>query len=470
MEITDHTAATSVRPTPRPLAALLSRWSVALGCADLLALALTGLLNRTLDPALLAIFLVAVPIVFAIAGLYTNRIRLSTLDHAPVAIGAMTLAATAVVTVNFMVLRHPLDPAAVVRLWATAAITLPLARLAVAPLRKIAVKVAPQRKAIIVGSGTSATLVAKKLERHPELGLSLVGFVDDGPRKSVRGRHEPLLGDLDRLGQIISESQAEVVIVAFVRNHYEQILGALYRSEPKVEILIMPRYFEFLSAGLQVDDVAGMPILRMNRRVYSRTKEAFKRLEDIVLGTVLLAIVLPFFPLIALAIRLDSPGPTFYRSRRMGRDFKPFSVYKFRSMRVGADQDTETEKKLRGANPEGLKNAVADVRVTRVGRILRKTSIDELPQLFNVLKGDMSLVGPRPLHPDETASYTEWQKKTLSVRPGLTCIWQVSGRSDLPFDEKVWLDFMYMDTWSPWLDLRILLQTVIAVVTTRGAY
>jgi exopolysaccharide biosynthesis polyprenyl glycosylphosphotransferase len=327
----------------------------------------------------------------------------------------------------------------------------------------------PKRRTLIIGSGMAAVLVAEKIERHPEYGLGVVGFVDEGPRKSVRGRREPLLGGIAELSDIIERESAELVILGYTVNNTKDILGALYHVEPKVEVLMLPRYFEFVSAGMKVDDLVGIPMLRLNRRRPTGPERTAKRAEDLILGGLFSLLVLPLVPLVALAIKLDSPGPVFFKHERVGKNGRPFYLYKFRSMRVDADHDGEALSKLADEDPRSLKNR-QDGRITRVGAFLRKYSIDELPQFYNVLKGDMSLVGPRPSVATEVEAYEEWQRKRLSVPPGITGIWQTHGRSDLPFDERVWLDFMYIDSWSVGLDLRIILQTIPAVISTEGAY
>jgi len=440
-----------------------------LASADVVTLSIVAILGREIPLPLLGLFIVTMPILLATAGLYSTRLRMIALDQVPVVVGIATLAASAVVTINFLVLDLPLRPAQVLQMWTAAAVLVPLGRLFTTPLHKAAARSTAKRRTLIVGSGSSAVLVANKIQRHSEIGLEVVGFVDNGPRKSVRGRPEPLIGDLSSLPEILAESRAEVVIMAFVKNNYQEILHALYRAQPQVEVFMMPRYFEFLSAGIHVDDLAGMPLLGVNRKLGSRWQNAFKRAEDLLLASIMALVALPLFPIIALAIKLDSPGPIFFTHQRIGKDFKPFDVYKFRSMTAGADKDKQALERLGEEDPRALKNA-NDMRVTRVGRILRKSSLDELPQLINVLKGDMSLIGPRPPVAAEVDAYDEWQKKRLSVRPGITGLWQVSGRSDLPFDERIWLDFMYIDSWSPWLDARILLQTIPAVISMRGAY
>ena len=194
-----------------------------------------------------------------------------------------------------------------------------------------------------------------------------------------------------------------------------------------------------------------------------------KRVLDLVLTLVAGTLVLPLIPLIALAIRLDSPGPVLYRSIRLGRHGRPFVFYKFRSMVVGAHESARYVRHLNESEGPVFKSAL-DPRVTRVGRFLRRTSIDELPQLMNVLRGDMTLVGPRPPIPEEVEAYAPWQRLRLDVKPGLTCLWQVSGRSKLGFEEWMRLDIQYIQNMSLSTDLKILMRTIPAVLSREGAY
>jgi exopolysaccharide biosynthesis polyprenyl glycosylphosphotransferase len=339
----------------------------------------------------------------------------------------------------------------------------------VAPVRSAMTRVEAKRRTLIVGGGRAGVLVADKIEAHPELGLTTVGFVDDGPRRSVRGRPEPLLGKVSQLREAIAASRAQVVIFGYTKNDAHDMLVALYECAPHVEVLMMPRFFQYVSAGMRVENMAGMPLLRVSRSELTSTERFLKRAEDLVLGGLVTLLCLPFLPLLALAIKLDSPGPIFYTAERVGRGGKPFRMYKFRSMMQSADEDTEALARLAEEDPRGLKNKT-DERVTRLGAFLRKSSIDEIPQIINVLKGEMSLVGPRPAVAAEVAAYDEWQRKRLQVAPGITGMWQVNGRSDVPFDERIWLDFSYVDAWSLWLDVSILLKTVPAVLSARGAY
>ena len=194
-----------------------------------------------------------------------------------------------------------------------------------------------------------------------------------------------------------------------------------------------------------------------------------KRLLDLVVTAMAGVLILPFVPVIALAIRLDSPGPVLYRSVRLGRHGRPFVFYKFRSMVVGAHESARYVRHLNESEGPVFKSA-RDPRVTRIGRFLRRTSIDELPQLLNVLRGDMTLVGPRPPIPEEVEAYEPWQRLRLEVKPGLTCLWQISGRSKLGFEEWMRLDIQYIQNMSFSTDLKILFRTVPAVLSREGAY
>jgi exopolysaccharide biosynthesis polyprenyl glycosylphosphotransferase len=216
-------------------------------------------------------------------------------------------------------------------------------------------------------------------------------------------------------------------------------------------------------------ELDGLPMLSFNRAPTDEVALLFKRAFDLVSSA---AAILAFSPVLlatAIAIKLESPGPVFFRQVRVGKNGRPFKMYKFRSMRLDAESRLES---LRAQNEASgpvfkMKN---DPRVTRVGHFIRRTSIDELPQFLNVLLGEMSVVGPRPPVPGEVRQYQRWQRRRLSVKPGITCTWQVSGRSNISFDEWMALDLEYIDTWSLWRDVQICLQTIPAVLTSRGAH
>jgi exopolysaccharide biosynthesis polyprenyl glycosylphosphotransferase len=456
------------------------KWPVALVSLDTaMILAVVAVAAVHAMPVLfLAVYAGVLLFLLLVGGVYTEKVTPATPGKVPFTFVAITLAAMGVITLNFMVLRLGVTPPAVLGLWFATVAAVGAGRLVAWPIHSSLLRSATAREVLIIGSGVAATLLAAKIESHPELGLKTVGFVDEGPRRSVRGRPEPLLGGLAQLADIIEMSAAKVVIFAYTHNATPDMLAALYRADPKVEVLMMPRYFEYVSTGMQVEGLAGMPLLRLNRPELGRAERAFKRAEDLVIGGLASLLALLLVPFIALAIKLDSPGPVFYSHERIGKRGKPFRMYKFRSMADDADGDnkafagrlSDANEHFPGAHAGQCLLGKPTWRMTRVGKFLRTTSLDELPQLWNVLRGEMSLVGPRPPLPEEVAAYEEWHGKRLGVSPGITGMWQVSGRSDLPFDEMVWLDFAYVDSWSPWLDLSILLRTVPAVLSRRGAY
>jgi exopolysaccharide biosynthesis polyprenyl glycosylphosphotransferase len=234
-------------------------------------------------------------------------------------------------------------------------------------------------------------------------------------------------------------------------------------------VKIVPDLFQLSLSKIAVDAVGGIPLIGVKESSISGGAIAIKRAMDVMFTGLLFLLCLIPMALIALVIKLTSPGPAIYAQARVGRGGKMFTAFKFRTMRLGADEEIETLLHLNEASGPLFKIR-NDPRTTSIGKWLRRTSFDELPQLWNVLRGDMSLVGPRPPLPNEVAKYQEWHKRRLDVAPGVTGLWQVSGRSTLTFDEMVMLDLYYIENWSPWLDMWILLKTIPALLTARGAY
>jgi len=240
--------------------------------------------------------------------------------------------------------------------------------------------------------------------------------------------------------------------------------------ERGIPFMFVPDLFEMALDRVRINEVAGLALIEVKDARISGWNYAIKRAMDVVIATTVLTLAAPLMLLIAIAIKLDSPGPILFGQERVGKNGRRFTLYKFRSM----CKDAEEKKKelLAAASPKDglLFKLKDDPRVTRVGRILRRTSLDELPQFFNVLIGEMSVVGPRPQVPSEVAAYEDWHYQRLMVTPGLTGLWQVNGRSNLTFDEMVKLDLYYAEHWSPWLDIKLILRTIPAVLLGRGAY
>jgi exopolysaccharide biosynthesis polyprenyl glycosylphosphotransferase len=327
-----------------------------------------------------------------------------------------------------------------------------------------------KERTLIVGAGSVGHLLAHKIANHPEYRLDLVGFLDDGDPVGPTDQSVPVVGGLADLSAVIRQRDIRRVIIAFSRARHQQILDVVRTcSENGVRVNIVPRLFEILSSQTAVDDVEGIPLLNVATVELSRFNMIVKRCFDLVVGGLLTLVALPLIAALALAIKLDSPGPVFFRQERMGRDGRVFRIFKLRSMRVDAErQRYELADQNDYSGP--MFKMKRDPRVTRVGSFIRLWSLDEIPQLFNVMAGHMSLVGPRPLWVDEAARCRGWTKKRLGITPGITGLWQVTGRNDVPFDEMVKLDYMYVTGWSLSWDVRLLLETIPAVLGRRGAY
>ncbi|MDW8101512.1 MAG: undecaprenyl-phosphate glucose phosphotransferase [Anaerolineae bacterium] len=326
-------------------------------------------------------------------------------------------------------------------------------------------------RVLIVGAGDIGRKVMRNILAQPHLGYKIVGFVDDNPEKGhgYIGRFKGL-GELDKIPQIIQEEGVDEVIITLPWMYHRKILGIMEQCERhNVKAKIVPDLFQMSLSQIEVDDLSGLPLISVRPLAFRRWEQFIKRAMDLVIASVALVVFTPLMLIIALAIKLDSPGPVLFKQVRVGKGGKEFVMYKFRSMRGGAEEEQEQLKEL--SEVDGpifkIKN---DPRCTRVGKVIRRLSLDELPQLYNVLKGEMSVVGPRPPLPSEVAQYKEWHKRRLAVSPGMTGLWQVSGRSLLSFDEMVLLDLYYIENWSPLLDLKILLRTIPKVIISEGAY
>lgn len=328
-----------------------------------------------------------------------------------------------------------------------------------------------RQRTLILGSGIVAGRVVKKLHNNDQFGLVPVGIVDDDVH-DVGTPDLPWLGRFKDLDAIIEAQNIDRVIIAFSRVSHEELLESIRACrDAGVAIDVVPRLFEFLDGVRALDQVGGLPLLSIGAPVLTSVSMAAKRGLDIVVSALLLTIfALPMLA-IAIAIKLESRGPVLFRQPRAGRGNKSFMLIKFRSMYVDAEERKKEFRQLNEADDGVMFKIREDPRVTRIGHMMRRFSLDELPQLINVLKGQMSLVGPRPLIFPETAALDEvWHLRRLELRPGLTGPWQVYGRSQSPFQEMVRFDYQYVAGWSLARDIEILLATVPAVVSGRGAY
>jgi exopolysaccharide biosynthesis polyprenyl glycosylphosphotransferase len=339
-------------------------------------------------------------------------------------------------------------------------------------MRAVAHRAAPLRqRALIVGSGVVAAQVVSRLRSHEAIGVEAVGIADDEV-SDLDASGVPTLGTIDELPELIQRESLDRVIISFTRARHDRLLGVIRTCRDQgVAVDVVPRLFEFLEGATPVDTIRGLPLLSLDAPVLTPRAKAAKRALDVVGSSLALLVLLPVMLWIALAIKLDSPGPVLFRQRRAGRDGRAFDVMKFRTMRLDAE---DLKIGLLGANDvrDGVMFKLwRDPRVTPLGRRLRRLSLDELPQLVNVLRGEMSLVGPRPLVFEETGSLAEsWQARRLELKPGITGPWQVGGRNHVAFQDMLRLDYQYVTGWSLARDIEILISTIPAVLSRRGAY
>ncbi len=325
---------------------------------------------------------------------------------------------------------------------------------------------------LIVGAGGMGRSVMQTIVARPELGYKAVGFVDDDPDKckSDMGRVRAL-GCVGDIAILLEREPIDLVIITLPWREYPTILDVVRACAARnVAARVVPDLFQLSLSQVQLETLDDVPLLGIGvERTWSRSSRLVKRTLDLALVLLLAPVVLPLMGLIALAIRLDSPGPIFYNQWRVGQDGRRFQIVKFRSMVDGADSQ-KAELMDRNIATGPLFKIKNDPRVTRVGRWIRRFSLDELPQIINVVRGEMSWVGPRPGLPDEVAQYEPWQRQRLEAPPGITGLWQVTGRSDVAFEEMCLLDIYYIEKWSLGMDLRILARTVPRMLMGSGAY
>jgi exopolysaccharide biosynthesis polyprenyl glycosylphosphotransferase len=347
-------------------------------------------------------------------------------------------------------------------------------------VRNSVVRRTPPERCLIIGSGSVAGMVARKLEIHPEYGVSVAGFVDvrnaddhnGNGRTFANGNGAPapseLLGDLDDFEEICAAHKVDRVIIAFSLISHERLIDVIRSSKRlSLKITVVPRLFEVIGHQVEVDQIEGITMLGLRGFGRTRSSLALKRAIDIVCAATGLLLLSPVMLVIALIVKLTSRGPVFYVHDRVGRANEHFRMLKFRTMVEGADDLKPHLEHLNEADGPMFKIA-DDPRVTPIGRFLRRTSLDELPQLINVLRGDMSLVGPRPLIPSEDVHVIGYHRERLDLTPGLTGPWQVLGRTAIPFQEMIKLDYLYVAEWSLWNDIKLLLRTAPTVVQGRG--
>jgi exopolysaccharide biosynthesis polyprenyl glycosylphosphotransferase len=451
----------------------------ALAAADLCALVLAFLTMRLVAPPdnpLLstAPYLGTLPlwvVLNKVLGLYdrdAHAIHASTLDELPTLVQSLALG-TGVIFFFSPVFPgvHAYRPQTLVFFVIAVLFTVTFRHTA----RRVLARTLTPERCLIVGSGSVAGLVARKVGGHPEFGAELLGYVDapeDPP--GLPGGGIRRLGNVSGFEEICRAYDVERVIIAFSSLSHERLLDVIRMAKRlHLKISIVPRLFEVIGHNVEIDQVEGMTLLGLRPLMRTRSTRALKRAIDIAGAAVGLLALAPLLAVVALAVRLGSPGPVLFSQPRVGRGNEVFRMLKFRTMVVEAESlkpALAERNEMAGGRMFKMRD---DPRVTRVGRFLRRASLDELPQLWNVLRGEMSLVGPRPLVPDEDGHVLGWHRARLDLMPGLTGPWQVMGRNQIPFDEMVKLDYLYVTEWSLWNDLKLILRTLPVMLRRQGA-
>ncbi len=324
------------------------------------------------------------------------------------------------------------------------------------------------RQVLIIGAGPVGRDLEKRVKQYPYVGLNIVGFLDDDPRK--RQSEIDIIGNLESARAVILEQKIDDVIIALPQRAHEKVnwLVSTLHDLP-VKVWVIPDYFHLALHKAHIEEFAGIPMLDLRAPALSDYQRLVKRGFDLIITLFLLPLSLALMSVIAIAIKLESPGPILFKQKRVGENRRLFEMFKFRTMVAEAE---DLRKQVEKFDQDGhlIHKSEHDPRVTRVGRILRKTSMDELPQLLNILKGEMSLVGPRPEMPYLVEMYEPWQRKRFAVPQGITGWWQVNGRSDKPMHLNTEDDLYYVQNYSLLLDIQILLKTVLVVLRGKGAF
>lgn len=433
----------------------------------------SGFYNTPLSSyALLDLGIVVVLIaIFAIRGLYAIRLTGTLFRQIRNIIVSATIGEAILIT-YFFVFEPPSSSRLIAPLvWIFSIILLSLGRLLVAGIMNMLYRLGlAETRLLIVGSGRLGKIIMQNIAANPGLGYAIVGFLHDMIEPPGDFGRFRMLGTLEDLGLVIRSAQVDEVIIALPSSMNEQAIKTVRLCERfGASFKLVPDLYELSLSRIDMETIEGIPLLNIKQVPMNTWQDLVTRLIDVVASLLILLLSTPFWLFIALAIRLDSAGKIIYTQVRIGQGGRPFKMYKFRSMYKNAEQMQAGLWAQNEAQGPMFK-IKDDPRVTHIGRFLRRTSLDEFPQFLNIIKGEMSLVGPRPPLPGEVAAYKEWQKERLAIKPGLTGLWQVRGRSDISFDEGVLMDLYYIQNWSLHLYFQILFRTIPAVLRRRGAY
>ena len=420
----------------------------------------------------LATILVAPFVVLAskVIGLYDRDqdvVRKTTIEEAPSILHLAVLYALTVWLLEAVLFRGWLTRPQV---FALAVATFGLITVGRAVARTIALAMTPAERCVVIGNAADAARIAAKFAVSRSVNAIVVGRVALWGEDSNSGSASAAdsLGEIEGLPQILTQHEVERVIIAPGAGDEEKMLDVIRLVKAlHMSVSVLPRLLEVVGSSSRFDEIDGIWLLGVRQFGLSRSSQCLKRMMDIAGSVIGLVVLAPLMLMLAIAIKLDSRGPVLFRQSRIGRRGQRFWMLKFRSMADGADQIKDALRERNEAEG-GLFKITDDPRVTRVGSFLRRTSLDELPQLLSVLKGDMSLVGPRPLVQDEDVLIEGWKRRRLAVRPGMTGQWQIFGSSRIPMNEMVKIDYMYGANWSLWLDLKILLRTIPYMLSRRG--
>jgi exopolysaccharide biosynthesis polyprenyl glycosylphosphotransferase len=327
------------------------------------------------------------------------------------------------------------------------------------------------RRLLIIGTGRRAAEFIRKIKDHPDWGFHILGVIDDEPGRGIQKVDGvDVIGALEDIPRILHNDAVDECVFIVPRSRLSHVEGALHDCETEgVVTTITVDLFDMEIAKSAVSEIDGIPLLRFHTTIINEWQLLAKRFMDIVISGLIIVLLGPLMAFLALLIKLTSPGPVFFKQQRLGLRGRKFTLYKFRTMRQGAhDVLSKVNDVAEMDTPEF--RAKKTRWITPLGRIMRKFSLDEMPQFFNVLIGHMSLIGPRPTVPDEVEKYKAWQRRRFSMKPGITCLWQVNGRNNIGFEDWMKLDLQYLDNWSLWLDIKILLKTIPVVLFGIGAY
>jgi exopolysaccharide biosynthesis polyprenyl glycosylphosphotransferase len=471
-EVVSHFGPTAEVPGTRALRERDAVFRRALGLSDVVAAYCGLILSLELMPGapprlrLGALLMAPATILVSKAlGLYDrdqHRLSKTTVDEAPLVLQLAMVSSMAVWLAEALVVGGQLSRAQVFTLvLATFALTL----ICRAAARALALRITTPERCVVVGNASDAMRTQSKLAAAAGVNALIVGHVCVAPDESCEAAP---MGEARDLPTTIREHRIERVIVAPHGHDEDEILNCIRLVKALgVKVSVLPRLLEVVGSSSIFDDIHGMTLLGVRQYGLSKSSAILKRMMDIAGSVVAILVFAPVLVFLAVVIRLDSRGSIFFRQPRIGRRGERFWMLKFRTMVEGADQMKEQVRALNEVEG-GLFKIDGDPRITRVGRYLRRTSLDELPQLLNVLRGDMSLVGPRPLVQDEDVLIEGWRRRRLAVKPGMTGLWQIFGSSRIPMQEMVKIDYIYGANWSIWLDVKVLLRTVPYVLRRRG--